>query len=144
MGYPLENTGKPVVANTYERVAWAVSGLTILLPEHPLGIGILKNTFSSVLKEKFPKSAKSITGSHSAWVDIALAFGIPGLLLTLGALVTLLYASVSFTGAHHYLIRFLSLGLISLYTVGEVSSQHAIEMLCFLIALMASSGLGKS
>jgi len=32
----------------------------------------------------------------------------------------------------------LSLGLICLYTVGEVSSQHSLEILCFLVALMTA------
>ena len=70
-------------------------------------------------------------------MEIALAFGYRGLLLTLGALFSLFCISVSFAGPHQYLTSLLSLGLILLYTVGEISSQHAIEMLCFLIALMS-------
>ena len=138
MGFPLNADGEVVKANTYERVAWAIGGLTMLLPEHPLGIGILHNTFGIVLKGKFPNSAEYITGSHSAWVDIALAFGYPGLFLTLGALASILCISVSLAGPHQYLTSLLSLGLILLYTVGEISSQHAIEMLCFLIALLSA------
>jgi O-antigen ligase len=101
-------------------------------------VGILSKPFTTLLMEKYPNGGAYIPSTHSAWIEIALAFGYPGLLLTLGALVSIVCLSVSFAGPHQYLTSILSLGLILLYTVGEISSQHAIEMLCFLIALMSA------
>lgn len=138
MGYPRSIAGETVKANTYERIAWATSGLTILLPDNPLGIGILNNTFGVALREKFPNSAESITGSHSAWIDISLAFGYPCLIFFLGGLLSIFCISVSNKGPHQYLTSLLSFGVLFLYTVGELSSQHSIEILCFLLALMSS------
>jgi hypothetical protein len=138
MGYPQNPNGEVVKANTYERLAWASAGARIFLPENPLGVGILSKPFTTLLMQKYPNGGAYIPSTHSAWVEIALAFGCPGLLLILGALVSIPCISVSFAGPHQYLTSLLSLGLILLYTVGEVSSQHAIEMLCFLIALMSA------
>ena len=138
MGYPQNANGEGVKANTYERLAWASAGARIFLPENALGVGILSKPFTTLLMQKYPNGGAYIPSTHSAWVEIALAFGYPGLLLTLGALFSLLCISVSFAGPHQYLTSLLSLGLILLYTVGEISSQHAIELLCFLIALMSA------
>ena len=138
MGYPNNANGELVKFNTYERLAWASAGVSIFLPENPLGVGILSKPFAILLMQKYPNGGAYIPSSHSAWVEIALAFGYPGLLLTLGALFSLLCISVSFAGSHQYLTSLLSFGLVLLYSVGEISSQHAIEMLCFLIALMSA------
>jgi len=144
LGFPNNALGKEVRGNTYERVSWAVAGMTILAPENPLGVGILVRPFGVLLNEKYPDSAKGIMSSHSAWVEFTLAFGYPGILLTLGALVMILVLSFSGLSKAHqddqhpfnYLVATLAFGVIALYTVGEVSSQHGAEMLYFLIALM--------
>jgi hypothetical protein len=136
MGYPQNATGAIVKINTYERLAWATAGATIFLPQNPLGIGILKNPFTILLKQNYPNSGAYIPSTHSAWVEIALAFGYPGLLLMLGALLSLFALSTQSSGTFQFLPLLLSIGLILLYTIGEISSQHSIEMLCFLIALM--------
>jgi hypothetical protein len=138
MGYPQNATGEVVKFNTYERVAWAVAGLKILLPENPLGLGVLKKPFYIAIKEKYPSSADAHTGTHSAWVDIALAFGYPGLFLFLASLLSTIYLSIGTSTPFKGLTGLLSVGLILLYTAGEISSQHSIEILCFLIALMGA------
>lgn len=138
MGYPLNALGQVVKVNTYERVAWAMVGATILLPQNPLGVGVLTKPFNATLKRAFPNSADTMTGTHSGWVDIALAFGYPGLFLMLGALVSILCISLSTPGPFQGLTSLLSLSTILLFTIGELGSQHAIEMLCFLIGLMSS------
>ena len=138
MGYPQNATGEVVKGNTYERVAWAVAGLKILLPENPLGLGVLKKPFYIAIKEKYPNSADTHTGTHSAWVDIALAFGYPGLFLFLASLLWTIYLSIGTNTPFKGLTGLLSVGLILLYTVGEISSQHSIEILCFLISLIGA------
>jgi len=137
MGYPKNEKGQEVKGNTYERVAWATAGTTIFLPENPLGVGILRYPFHTLLKEKYPNSGELLS-THSAWVEIALAFGFPGFLLMCGALVSVAYLSVKAHGPFQALTILMSMSLIMIYTVGEVSNQHSIEILCYLIALLSA------
>ena len=137
MGYPQNDKGNTVKINTYERVAWANAGVRIFLPENLLGVGILSKPFSSLLMQKYPNAGAYIPSSHSAWVEIALAFGVPGITLLLGALLSITVLSLGSNGSFQAMAVLLSLGLVMLYTLGELSSQHAIEILCFWIALMA-------
>ncbi|BEI32929.1 hypothetical protein [Polynucleobacter sp. HIN5] len=137
LGFPKNALGKQVRVNTYERVSWAVVGMTILAPQTPLGVGILSRPFGMLLNETFPNSSKGIISSHSAWVELTLAFGFPALVLTLGAIGSILVLALHSSGPFRYLVLLLGFSILCLYTVGEVSSQHGIEILYFMIALMA-------
>jgi hypothetical protein len=135
LGYPINGTGQVVKANTYERVAWATAGVSIFLPQNPYGLGILKGPFTVLMKESYPNSTTYLPSTHSAWVEIGLAFGYPALFLLLSALSFLGFLSLSSKSQFQATALVFSVGLIALYTVGEISSQHAIEMLFFLISL---------
>lgn len=136
MGVPARMDGISVKPSTYVRVAWAVAGMRILLPDNLLGAGILSQPFYSLLKEKNPES--NVASSHSGWVDILLAFGIFGAPLLIMALLSAAYLSIFFGGCFGYSVPILSISIIFLYSVGELSSQHAIEILFFMIALFSS------
>ena len=138
-GYPQTPLGKVVTYNTYERLAWITAGATIFVPQNPLGVGILSKPFGVLLNAKYPNSGNYIVSTHSAWVELTLAFGIPGLVLTLGAFMAIFGLSIRAQGQFRYLPMVMSLAIILLYTVGEISSQHAIEILYFWIACLASS-----
>ena len=138
LGYPQSFLGKAVAGNTYERLSWATAGVVIFIPENPLGVGILSKPFGMLLNAKYPNSGNYILSSHSAWVELVLAFGIPALIFTLGALLVILALSVAAREPFKYLPAILSLGIILLYTVGEISSQHSIEILYFWIALLGA------
>ena len=138
MGYPQNATGEVVKSNTYERLAWAVAGIQIFLPENPQGLSILKQPFTRLVKEKYPNSSDSIPGSHSAWVDIALAFGYPGIFLFTASLFSIGYLSILTNSPFKNLVGLMSIGLILIYTVGEIGSQHSIEILCFVISLLSA------
>ncbi|QWE10873.1 hypothetical protein [Polynucleobacter sp. es-EL-1] len=146
-GYPPSSLGKVVAGNTYERFSWATAGVTIFIPENPLGVGILSKPFGVLLNAKFPNSGNYILSSHSAWVELTLAFGIPALIFTLGALLVILVLSATANGPFKYFPTIFSLAIIALYTVGELSSQHSIEILYFCIALLGAClfpSVGKS
>ncbi len=138
MGYPNNANGQMVKSNSYERVAWGVAGLQIFMPENPLGVGVLKGPFTILLKEKYSTSGEYIPSTHSAWVELGLAFGYPGLLLMLGSVMSILFLAINSKGPARALTGLLSLGLTCLYTLGEISSQHSIEILCFSVALMTA------
>lgn len=138
LGYPVNAAGQVVKTNTYERVAWATAGVSIFLPQNPYGLGILKGPFMVLMKESYSSSTSYIPSTHSAWVEIGLAFGYLALLLLLGALFFLSILSLSSKSKFQATTLMLSVGLIALYTVGELSSQHAIEILFFLISLAST------
>lgn len=139
LGYPKSASGQNITANTYERLSWATAGVIIFVPENPLGVGILSKPFGVLLNSTFPSSGNYIVSTHSAWVELTLAFGIPGLVLTLGAIIAAFVLSVGAKEKFKYLPMVMSLAIILLYTVGEISSQHSIEILCFMIALLSTS-----
>ncbi|MGV0963912.1 MAG: O-antigen ligase family protein [Polynucleobacter sp.] len=137
MGYPTNSKGQVVRLNTYERVAWAKAGATIFLPENPLGVGVLMHPFNHLLIEKYSNIGQ-VLSTHSAWLDMGLSFGFPGLLLMFGSLACIAYLSFRSSGPFRGLISLLSTSLLMIYTVGEVSNQHSTEILFFLIALLAA------
>jgi hypothetical protein len=137
MGYPKREDGQVVMPSNYERIAWAVAGSRAII-SNPQGVGVLTYPLA-----KYPKLTPKIAvgsnnsgiATHSAWVDLGLAFGLPILALIFSALLLI------FTQAVHYaypaqmtVLGFIVL-LTSLYTVGEVGTQHGIEILYYLIPL---------
>ena len=136
-GYPSTVDGRTVIPNTYERFAWATAGLTIFMPENPLGVGILKEPFRILLLDKYPNGGAYIPSTHSAWIEIGLAYGYPGLILLMGSLLSIFWLSVTESDSKfQYSAMLLSSTLLLLYLVGEISSQHSIEILCFMITML--------
>jgi hypothetical protein len=139
LDYPQSALGKPVVAgNTYERLSWATAGIVIFIPENPLGVGILSKPFGVLLNAKYPNSGNYIASTHSAWIELTLAFGIPALVLILGALFSILAISSAEKSSFRYFPGILSIAIILVYTLGEISSQHSIEILYFWIAFLGA------
>jgi hypothetical protein len=136
MGWPVTESGSLVKGNTYERLSWVTAGIIIFIPENPLGVGVLAKSFGMLLNAKYPNSGNYIVSTHSAWVELTLAFGVPGLILTLGALLGILVLSLTVKSPFKYFSSILSFAMILLYALGELSSQHPIEILYFLIALL--------
>ena len=139
MGYPKRDDGQMVTPNTYERVAWAVAGSRAIIA-YPQGVGLLAYPFA-----KHPNAPQKMVVSsnipgiatHSGWVELGLAFGIPVLVLIFGALlVTFIEAA-----RHAYPARMTVLGFVVLifflYAVGEVTVQHGVEILYFLLAFIS-------
>jgi hypothetical protein len=137
MGYPKRENGEKVTTNTYERVAWATAGARAIMA-YPQGTGVLAYPF--VKNPSFPSkmevdSSSSVIATHSGWVELGLAFGIPILVLIFGALLLTFFE----VARRAYPARMTVLGFIvlvaSLYLVGEVAIQHGIEVLFYLLAL---------
>lgn len=134
-GYPKTDSGRVVAGNTYERVAWATAGIS-LIPENVLGIGVLSRPFTRLLQEKFPGASSPST--HSAWIEFTLAFGLPGFILIFGSLASILYLTISLPNLYFKVtVISITLTLMLLYTLGELSTQHGVEALFYLVALLA-------
>ena len=73
-GYPKTASGEQVYPNNYERAAWAAAGIHSIT-QNPLGYGMLEHSLGKVIRKSYPEAM--IRSSHSAWIDLGLAFGIP-------------------------------------------------------------------
>lgn len=145
MGYPQRQDGLVVTPNTYERVAWSTAGLKAILP-YPQGVGVLAYPFA-----KHPLAPPNMVVSpnspgiatHSGWVELGLAFGIPILgLIFLALMLVFIEAARQVYPARMTILGFVIL-IFSLYTVGEVAIQHGIEILYYLLAFIPALLLTK-
>ena len=134
-GIPLSALGNPMSGTTYLRVAWAVKGSELLL-ENPLGYGLVINSFGPIGKKKWPDS--SLTHAHSGWIDLGLAFGIPGLALVLLALIRTV---VVCTRKHAFFAKagvWVLLSMALVFISSEVAERILLDYLIFLIAFFAA------
>lgn len=138
-GAPNRDDGERVRGNTYERVSWAVAGIRLLESE-PLGYGTLRS---------FPRQMKAIipdfNGSpytHSAWIDIGLAFGLPALFMIFSAIgIVLMRAIRRGDSPWRASVFTLSIAILLLYGVGEYGFQHGVEILFYFLGFLSSLSL---
>ncbi len=137
-GPPILASGRPITGNIFDRASWAAGGL-MLIPEQPWGNGILHYTFRRALMLHFPnRDPQTLTpSSHSGWIEITLAFGFPALLCLWGSLLAVLYGAINRHPPFKLVTISLVLAIFCNYMVGELSTQHSIEILLFMIALLA-------
>lgn len=135
-GYPTRANGESVRPNTYERVAWGVVGFQ-LIGEHPLGTGIFRALPEQMRAKQIEFTSAVYT--HSAWIDLGLAFGVPGLvLMPLAFLVIFMNAARHSNKTFRASLISLALTILVLYLVGEYAFQHGIEILFFVGALLSA------
>jgi hypothetical protein len=140
LGEPLREDGSKVEGSAYVRVAWARVGLEVIR-ENPVGAGVFRY-FHIQVKDRAPKMGDLAVYTHSAWIDIGLAFGIPGLLFMPIALLALLFCA-----AMNPQIRFratiitMVVAVLILYLVGEYAFQHGVEILFYLAGLLCGLAL---
>jgi hypothetical protein len=141
-GYPTNDLGKMVSVTNYERATWA-RVVVIMIGELPLGYGLVYKSFGYYGKDKWPDSI--LFQAHSAWLDLTLGIGIPGvfiLVLAGGmALKNALYDSHSFWGGPALWILS-SIALLMATT--EVSQSNYINALIYLILWAAGLGLRRT
>lgn len=138
MGYPKREDGQVVNSGTYERVAWATAGARAMI-SYPQGVGVLAYPFTkhpnAPLNMGVGSSSPGIA-THSGWVELGLAFGIP----ILGLIFTILMFVFIKAARYAYPARMTVLGFVvlifCLYTVGEVAIQHGIEILYYFLGLL--------
>ncbi len=144
---PQTESGRTVVVNTYERVAWAVMGVR-LIRQHPLGTGVLYIPFNRLLQIDYPGATPNAT--HSGWIDLTLSLGIPALLLMCGILVSVFLLSIKSEGPFRITVPMMAGMIFLLYLVGELNGKHAVEILFYWFAMLTAlqlpqaSGLAES
>jgi len=141
-GFPKNELGAVVSGTNYLRAAWAQAALDFIV-EKPLGYGLIFKSFGAIALEKWPES--TLDTSHSAWLDLTLAIGIPGVTLIflsgLLALISVQRAAPYFWATTAFWLL-VSIALLMVTT--EVSRKGYIEALLFLVLWTAGLGLQES
>lgn len=142
LGLPLRADGSKVEGSAYVRMAWARLGIEKILKD-PIGFGVSRN-FAIQVNDQAPNLSQVTSYSHSAWIDIGLTFGIPGLLLLPIALIIFLIIAIFnqrifFKGT----ITILIITIMILYLLGEQGFQHGIEILFYFCGLISSLTLAS-
>jgi hypothetical protein len=135
---PVNESGSIVAGNTYERVAWIFAGSREVI-RHPMGYGLINHP-------SFPRWLKGggisfdyLGSTHSGWIDLALAYGIPGLLIIINSIVLTLILSLSAKKYFfNYLAFWISLAVIMAGIVQEIVYKHTFEAAIFFVALSGS------
>jgi hypothetical protein len=138
MGYPFNSTGQKVTANNYERIAWAVAGSRAIL-QHPQGVGVLSYPFAKhpyAPKRTLEYTTKPGLTTHSGWVELGLAFGLPMLSFLLMSLVITFGNAIRGSYPAKMTVLGLVILVLSLYTVGEIAIAHGLEILFYLLGLL--------
>lgn len=147
--YPVNEFGKQVSNTNYERIAWGIVGLR-LLKENPYGYGLVYRSFASLTKRSWPDSV--LDQSHSAWLDLALGIGIPGLCLILGAFFLVLIRITSKASLDRMnsqgvfwsaIVTWVFWSILLLWLTSEVSQKAHIIALVFWIALGAGLSVSR-
>lgn len=137
LGMPITPEGRKISSSTYERTALIVEGVKIIYA-YPLGCGFLTQPFKTMLPYMYPGVVFGELATHSAWVDIGIAYGTPGLVFLIGGLIIAAFNSIKDRAASVANITTLSLILciFIIYLVGEVATQHGIEILFYFLGLI--------
>jgi ABC-type multidrug transport system fused ATPase/permease subunit len=138
MGYPLNSAGQTVTGNNYERIAWATAGARAIL-QHPQGVGVLAYPFAkhpNAPKRMLEDRSKPGLATHSGWVELGLAFGLPILSLLLLSLAITFVNAVSGSYPAKMTVLGLAILILFLYTTGEVAIAHGLEILFYLLGLL--------
>ena len=138
-GYPINEMGIPASDSNYMRIAWAIVGVN-LLQENPMGYGLLSLSFGELSREKWPDAETS--WSHSAWLDFALGYGMPGVAL-LGAAAAFALIYGIFLPYPWSLLGFWALMITSLVlATKELSTEVIINCYIFLIVWVSALSVG--
>jgi hypothetical protein len=137
LGFPKHQNGKGVAPNTYARIALATVGLRLLV-QNPYGIGVVRSLPESMKEIDIQFSYYAYT--HSAWIDLGLAYGVIGMLIPMSTLTLLLIINFfrKNTKNRSILILFSS-NFLLLYFIGEYAFQHGIEILFYFISFISFS-----
>lgn len=135
-GYPNNKFGKVVSITNYERAAWFKVGLQ-LAGQMPLGYGLVEDSFKSMAKAKWPEVSPSFSHSHSGWLDVVLAIGIPGFALVMGALALAARQSVQIQEPWRSLVFWGLFAIGILWITTEVSATVTFAALIFWLGWAA-------
>ena len=133
---PLNSLGVSAAQNTYSRFAYIAVGIR-LIEQYPLGYGSVNRSFHGL------QTAENIyhehTGQvHSGWVDLALAFGLPGLGLIFLVSILVIYLGIRQGGELPLVALMYCVMLIPFGFIAEISYKQYFEATLFFLAFSAT------
>lgn len=131
--YPMNGHGGMVSVTTFERVAWFRAGLE-LAAITPFGYGLVEDSFKRMAKLKWPEVSPNLSHTHSGWLDLILALGIPGFLLIISAISILIRQSLYIAPPWNSMVFWLLISLALLWVTTEVSATISFMALVFWIS----------
>ena len=138
--YPTLPNGQVADASNYERPAWIHAGLR-LIANRPLGAGFSRHAFGHELARVYPESDPGTGGhSHSGMIDFAVAAGIPGVVLWMSFILTL----IAFGGIAYFrygevaglVLVFLTSGFFGRSFLDSSMRDHMLEQFLFVTAFL--------
>lgn len=135
-GYPLNYVNERVAPSPYERTSWAVAGIQLIAKE-PYGYGSVNNSFKGMLNHQ--KIEHNVPGqTHSGWVDFALGFGIPGVLIIILAQLSIIYLGLKSKTKFSLIGVWICIALLPLGVIAEISYKQYFEATLFFITFAAT------
>ena len=138
--YPKNALGATVAGNTYERFAWIAAGSRTVM-QQPLGYGLINHPSFVRWLAKDKISIDGQASTHSGWVDLALAFGLPSITILFCCLFLVIYQSLikkTPIQFYEYLAIWISLVVFFAGFVQEITFKHTFEALIFFITFSAA------
>lgn len=134
-GYPLNHHNERVAASPYERTSWAVAGIQLIAKE-PFGYGSINNSFQGMLSRQ--KIEHNVPGqTHSGWIDFALGFGIPGILIIILSQLSIIYLGLKNKNEFSLIGVWICVALLPLGVIAEISYKQYFEATLFFITFAA-------
>ena len=138
--YPMLPNGQQADASNYERPAWIHAGLR-LVADRPLGAGFSRHAFGHEVARLYPESEPSPgMHSHSGMIDFAVGAGIPGVVLWLGFVLTLIafggIAYFCYGAASGLVLVFLTSGFFGRSLLDSSMRDHMLEEYLFVAAFL--------
>jgi hypothetical protein len=123
--------------STYERTAWATAGLRYL-SQNPMGAGLLADSFRKMAAKNGIES-HSLRFTHSGWIDLTLAIGVPGMLLIFLSIISSFYWAMKRQSELASVTVWLLVAMIIFWLIAELATnKHFVEMLIFMLVFLGA------
>lgn len=133
---PINSSGVPAATNTYIRFAYAAVGLR-LIAKYPLGYGSINHSFKG-LQELASIPHEHGGQVHSGWIDLGLAYGVPGLILMFTTLLLNIYFGLKSKSSVALPWAIVCLALIPFGLIAEITYKQYFEATIFFASLTAT------
>jgi hypothetical protein len=136
-GFPQNELGVVVNVSNYERMAFAIAGLRYL-SQNPLGAGILADSFRKMAAKNGIES-HSLRFTHSGWIDLSLAVGVPGILLIFSSMLSSVYWAMKRQSELASVTVWLLVAITIFWLIAELATnKHFVEMLIFMLVFLGA------
>jgi hypothetical protein len=131
-GYPRNEMGEVVSVTNYDRIAWGITGVHLLI-KNPLGYGLVERSYGQLASKEYPDS--KLHQSHSGWLDLALGVGFPGLFIIFLSLAISLWRACKYHNFWESFIFWTSVSITLMWCTTELSQKVYFDSLIFWICL---------